>query len=598
MLDAFFELLSTLSEGEETERLNAWFLEVRSADVGPYVSQIPAGESQFAAGLASILQMSWDPQRQPPFSPLMIFGNRRTVDASDIPPHQSEALESLADFLAPQPVKARLFDLAWEVKKSNHSAARKSVSSYLETIECVLAGDLIHQFDEDGGVTRRTADLLRRAAYISKRLGGDHEAARLKAVSEKAAEATFKKGEGLVPIITTAFSFGLLQDPDMHATRLLKNANTLEDRFRARDLAIGAERIFRSLKHDEKVNESKKVQSSIAREIADGASNSAMFQASWLATAIDDLKGIKDIKELKKEIYAELIEAQERSIDEMGTYEHSTDVSDLIRETEKRFEDLTPYETLLALFNLTFPSKIRSLVEEAQRQSEEFPLQGLFQTTIVDERGRVVARPPKQDHPLGIPANLLHTISRNIELRNDLVASTQLRTARYLSSLQELSAYIDFEDLFRSSPFVPNDAVYRFTRAMAFFINGDDAPCAGLLLPQFEDCLRHTLRAKGTETSKLESDGTQKLATLSNLFDHYLDPLVEVFGADWVFEAEMIFTNPIGQRLRHDWSHGLVSDGRATSSQIAYANWFILRITLVPLFKHLADKIENERGSK
>ncbi|WP_146190580.1 DUF7380 domain-containing protein [Marinicauda salina] len=566
-----------------------WFEGISSADTYPYASAIPDEAGLFGDGLKALLLIHFRPNENPPFGPMMVMEGKRTPDVCDIPKDQCPTLVQLAGRIDAAAPRTRLSDLAWEADKSIREAAEQAVAGYLEIIDAVLDGRLAHAHS-DRGITFQTCGFVRRAATISRQIGDDEVLAEVRSRADKTFEAALSKGSAITHALALGTNLGLLTNLTERAEATLEATEGADDLFTARDYCVAARQAFARSEDNEKETQAALKASSISEQIA-RTSTSAMFASMWLQTALDDLQGIRDQKNRKTELYKKLIIAQEDSMEEFASIGGKTDITELVETTRDGLSGLSGDEFLLALFSITKPISIEHLHEEAKKQAAQFPLATIFTPEIVDDSGRVIAKQPSKDHPSGIPTELLHSVFRYMALNYNVVAAGQINIARQIAAASEIVYRTDIDSLIKSSPFIPSIHRYKFVLALKYFMSGEDLISGGLILPCFEDCLRHILRSQGIETSKRHSDGTQKLATLSKVIDHYRDALERTFGVDWVFEAEALFANPLGQRLRHDWAHGRVSDGAAYSNQFTYANWFILRAALLPT---LVNRVQSE----
>lgn len=274
-------------------------------------------------------------------------------------------------------------------------------------------------------------------------------------------------------------------------------------------------------------------------------------------------------------------------MEEFGLASHKSDLTVMAENIRGKLNDQSPEEFLRILFLLANPPSITELVQEAENSARQFPLMHMFAPQIVDHKGRVIALPPKDDHIAGIPAEHIHTIAQNFGIRASIISGGQIIPVRTHPLCFQIRKAFNFNGIFNASPFVPRGNSFQFASAMDAFLLGDDQRCGALLIPILEESIRSAMNLKGLETTKRMSDGTQNNATISQLFSHHWEKICGVFTTEWAFEADMLFNNPIGMRIRNDWCHGLISDAEAFSHKFTYANWFILRTSIIPLLKHI-----------
>lgn len=276
---------------------------IQTFDVNPYASHLFEQNDGFKKGLGQILNIHWTPRSNPVFGPMMIMNGRRSLDIIDIPRETLDFLEQLANGLVPSPVKARLYDIIWEIDKSRVDCANKGISNLIESIKQLTENELTHSWNSDIVITHRTIDNLYPAASIIRQTGQtDSELHRdLIEVANSIFNIALAENGSVGDLLITCTKHELFENPKTYADIVLEFANKQKslDLFRARDRLDAVEFVYKKLKLNEEVNNCKITKSNIATEIAK-SSNSSMFAAGWISTALDDLNGIPNQKERKK----------------------------------------------------------------------------------------------------------------------------------------------------------------------------------------------------------------------------------------------------------------------------------------------------------
>lgn len=128
--------------------------------------------------LSSVLGLHFKPeQRNEPFGPMVTFADgRRSAIPEDFRKAHVDVLAYLADRAINPVLRARLCDVSWLLDRKRGALGTRAVSSYVEIIRKVDAGELKWRFpeeNEDGGLQNEASTHLRRALQIGRSIGWD-----------------------------------------------------------------------------------------------------------------------------------------------------------------------------------------------------------------------------------------------------------------------------------------------------------------------------------------------------------------------------------------------------------------------------------------
>jgi hypothetical protein len=301
--------------------------------------------------------------------------------------------------------------------------------------------------------------------------------------------------------------------------------------------------------------------------------------------AINEFRRIKGTRERRKELERELRDIQEDFADEMGSFSHTVDLTDLARACVEQAETLSLGAALGYLASLSHSREPEALKAAALERLEETPLSAIFAQTKIDSSGKVVSRRAALSGP-GEPTDdwYKYTISQAESLQRRVIIAGQFEPIRqYLVSRFSISDR-HFQPITQQSPFVPPGYDHLFSLGFARLLQGDYPSAVYLLIPQLENSIRHVLKLRGHEPSMIQSDMTQEDRSLSALLESERPALAEIFGGPLIFEIDLLFNDRAGPALRHEIAHGKLSAGDAFGPDCVYAAWLIFRLTCIPLF--------------
>lgn len=254
----------------------------------------------------------------------------------------------------------------------------------------------------------------------------------------------------------------------------------------------------------------------------------------------------------------------------------------------KHVADHSFAEALKLLATLTPPLKEES-IHKAVLERCKSPWFALFSQDLIDWDGRVIAKrgsvmsedPQVRDH--AIRAEMFRTA---LDAQKALVCGF-IEPARLQLLSEHNAALHDFYHLLVDSPFIPPGRELFFVRGLFEGLNGDFLLAAPLLIPQLEYALRFHLEQRGVDVTTLKQ-GVQELMDINKLFMSELvggcrQKLLEMLGADQVFELEGLLIRRYGANLRNSFAHGLFWPDQFYDTSVLYLWWVTLRLCLLHL---------------
>ncbi|MDD2994986.1 MAG: DUF4209 domain-containing protein [Paludibacter sp.] len=293
-------------------------------------------------------------------------------------------------------------------------------------------------------------------------------------------------------------------------------------------------------------------------------SAAAMQKTAWLEK-IYQLYVKHQFKEDAEEILKEITKYGEATVDEMGQvavpFEIPKDkLNEYLEEmTIGGFEDV-----ILRFVSQYIPNKEdnkKQLLESAKNA----PLQFLFTTSIVDEKGRVLAKVGGIEKDL--EGQLLLHISNSLQMSSFFIRHLLMKMDE--KGLLSKDSILEF--LKKSPVFDEKRYVFIEKGLDAFFAN-DYITAIHLLIPQIENVVRTIIEKTGGLTLKPSRNGGFHLKTFDELLRD--EELNKALGEDFTNYLRILFTEQRGWNLRNDVCHGIASPGHfnyASSDRVLHA---------------------------
>ncbi len=525
-----------------------------------------------------------------PFQPLAQMEGRRSAIPSDMSSEQVTELASAVPSIVNSGLRARVADTAWTMKRSEPSLGFAAIDAYCEVIETTESGKAKFAFDCETPLGVRGIDVLTRICRIMRMMGWKRaEFDRAKAMISRLIDVDSEM-QDLLRISTLALDWGFGDPADIGAKliSIAENAVSAGNHdFRARIYEISA-RAFHISKDEENKNLALIAKAECKIKQAKTAPSS-IVKAAFLKDAIEQFIAIPNMLERRKELETELRFAQSSVRDEMSIYEQKIDLSEIVKSSLEVVHGETFPRALFQLFMCDILESSEKLREDVFNKRRNAPLATLLAPSVYDRDGRVVFQAESENFPDLSENQIKFHISQHLNMGRQLAVQGAINPIRSL--IQNSFPFKEnmLINILASSPLIPENQVYIFSRGADAFLHGDDIQAAHLLVPQLENSIRHVLYLRGFDTTFTRQNGLQEVASLSVMLGKHRDKLVEVFGETYVHEIDMLFDFPGGPRVRNDLAHGLKQSGDFFSHSIVYANWFILQLVLCPLFDKWSD---------
>jgi len=550
-------------------------------------------ESEKALGvLIQIAGYHFEPgDRAEPFGPLMVMGGRRSPIPSDLLGDQVEILSRFAANVAHPAFRARLSDVCWLLNKKDVASGLLAVSSYVECVKIVLNGEAEFDFDETNPASVPGTEYLTRAATIARAMGWMRkEFDPLRHIIADVSQNALNKDDGWgfihIGLINLSNQVWDSTQIGTAAGNLAKSEKLANDHPGRRELWELAARAYHRAKDTSRRNRCLIAAAETFVTEADARPDLAFIQTHLLNNAIQALRPIPETADRRRELQERLNKIQPLLLDEMSSFSHETDITELVEATEAAVRGKTLPETLKALFTCERspdPNKLREEVLQKAYGS----LSAIFSTTVSDSQGRTRFVAPgltSSDPPDENQVRFL--IDQHDQLRRSLIVSARINPIRRVLWEEHSVSIAALLPLMKASPFVPPNHEYMFASGAAYFIGGNEIEAAHLILPQLENSLRHILSLAGVETNRMNQDGTQEEAMLSRILEDFRAPLLRLVPASLVQEIELLFNFRGGPSIRHELAHGKMTDDEFWRPDVTYSVWLVLKLVTLSVLRH------------
>lgn len=528
-----------------------------------------------------------------PFQPLMQFGDRRSLIPSDMKPEQVDEIISALSSISNPGIRARFADAAWIVRRSAAEVGFQAVDSYCDAIEAVEAGTSEFAYGEGSPTGIHGIEVLMRICRMMRMMGWNRsEFERPKGIISRLVigEPDETSIRDFLRVSELALDWGFGVPADIAATALAVAENLVPNTDH--DLCASTYKVAARAFHfaeDEDAKNSALVAKAECTVRKARTAGMNMIKVSFFKDAIEELIAVPGTADRRDELMAELREVQPLVRDEMSTYSHKTDLTEIVKASLEVVRGETFPRALFQLFNCDVVPNPEALKKGALEQTARTPLSSLFPASVFDRDGRVVFQSEGGDFPGASESQLKFQIAQHQDMHRQLVVRGTINPIRQLIQDSFPSKEHMFFDLIDASPFVPKGQQAIFSRGADAFLHGDDLQAAHLLVPQLENSIRYILQVEEIDTTFVRQNGLQEVASLSVLLGRYRDALVKVFGEAYVHEIDLLFDFAGGPRVRNDLAHGLAHSGEFFSHNMIYAVWLILHLTFKPLFGEWSD---------
>lgn len=526
-----------------------------------------------------------------PFGPMVVCADgRRSAAASDFK-NRVDVLQALATAATNIVLRARLCDIAWLLDRNNSFFGAEAIKSYVGLIKCIVAGDLRFDSDIDGSFHPYTRDYILRALGLARMLGWSKP----EALEAQAQLVTLRERAVAAQVPAPVYWFCELDlrmrisDPLVVAAELEATLENLSDDA-GHHIAVSLWRLAsRAYQAGKKDSEKQRCQVAAAEVMVAQAekTSSAMLASHLIANAIAMLHGVASVRQRRLELRHRLVEVQALVGEEMTSFSHEVDLSDLVADTQGELESLNIYDSLFLFADLDASPAPEALKADAIEQIEKYPLSSLFGAAHLDDEGKVLHRTDGAGFgEPGDPAIVQH-IAQAERFRREISVSGRIDPARRAIICKHYLSEDIFYEFTCLSPFIPQDLAQTFARGFNRFFQGDFTSAVYILTPLLENSLRYVLKASGHDVTTFDNAGqTQEDRSITSMYDGMRPELDAIFTRAITEDIHRVFLGRPGPAIRHSVAHGLLHDGSPHDADSIYACWLIFRLSIKPLSQH------------
>lgn len=527
-------------------------------------------------GIASLM-FTLD-NKESPFSPVVVWHDRRSLIVDDLTDEQLNVLAEIAPEVKDPEMRARLADVIW-IRTRNYHIAGLAVDAYLES------ATILEHPEKWVQCARRIERALQLAAALGK--NNQYFPKVIQYI-----EHLLDRYRGEDPSFLSAEMMELLLEqrqgePDKYASYAEKAAKRAEQENNwhkartyweiwGRCLALtgDASRRFAGLEA---------AAETYLREAEAAAigSNPRYMATAWnIQSAIEILRKIPGKRERIQELRLLLLDYQQKSMKEMGKIEASFDVTELQEKGRGHVKGKRLQEALFSLAFIAPVPRVEALRKLVVELAKQFPFQALLSVVAVNDSGKTMGYRPSimSDEPDDAEKAIRTEMFRQATLFRLTHTLGYVEPAKEQINLEHNIRLRDLLPFVANNPFVPPGREMIYARGLLAGLSGDMLVAAHLLVPQLENSIRHLLIRQGHILSNLDDNGIQDEFDLNRIFYDFWDKLVDFFGEDMAFDLRGLLIERFGANLRNEEAHGLMDYDSFFSPQISYMWWLTLRL--------------------
>jgi len=299
-------------------------------------------------------------------------------------------------------------------------------------------------------------------------------------------------------------------------------------------------------------------------------------------------RSVYQVEERIGELRSRLTSAGKQTLDEMHIVRSpAQDISKIAEAARAAVRGKDPVNALKAFANLIPTQSVQARKAEAKEHFKNFPIQNLFESTLISRDGRVIAKRPAADMFGEITDDNEALRARMVEEYKhwiNLVVRAEIMPALWALIPEHRFREVDFVSLAAESPVVSTGRAQLVGKALFFGYELNFDIALHILIPQIEHLVREHLKEAGATTSTLDREGIETVVGLSTLMG--LPEAEMVFGEDLAFELRSLFCDAYGPNLRNELAHGLLDDSDSQSVYSVYAWWLGLKIVFNTYLSH------------
>lgn len=298
--------------------------------------------------------------------------------------------------------------------------------------------------------------------------------------------------------------------------------------------------------------------------------------------AIEANRKIPNSKETTEELLKLMMYYQQESVKHMKKIPYKLElpkeVSEQISSKLDLFKGKEKQEVLkvFAIFD-DIPEK-ETIKKQVEEESLAYPLQNLFSSVLVNEKGRYIAK--NEGTTIGSKdINIENKMYSKAKMHFDIQTIMLIEPAREVIIKEHSISEDDLYEILQDNYIVPKDRVRLYAKGLAAGFNGDFIVSSHLLIPQLENSIRFILEKNDVVVTTISNNGIQEEKNVNTLLKE--EKLVDLLGEDLIFILRALLIEKSGDNFRNDISHGLMSYDRCEGNCAKYLWWLVWKICVL-----------------
>ena len=578
------ETIKKCDRGDCDSYFPAFFDKAKEAEVA---GEAKTGEIFTLLGYATSMMLKPNSPTEP-FTPLFAMHNYRSATIDDFSEDHLKFFDEIVLDISDPELRARIADILW-VKKRDFRAAELAITAYLDA--ATIIEDPIHW--------PKCADRIERAVRLAASLG--RNTGHLdKAISH--IETVLDRYNGEDPKFLSEHLMSLMLefrrgDSTKYSAlseKLAKRAESDDDWRRARTY-WEAEARWHALAKDADSERTARIRAAETYvKDAEAAINretpSYAVAADQILRAIESYRRIGGASERTEELHHTLLEYQEISINELKPISADINLNEAVKRAIARVKGKTLYDALFEFVLMGESPEVSNLRTQVQALAKEYPIRHLLPVVEVNEKGKVTGSSSNNlfsDDPKEAEAAMRTNMFKQANLHHTIHTQGTIEPVRCQINLEHNVRVSDFIPIVSNNPFIPEGREHIYAQGLHAGMQGDFLVAAHLLIPQFENSIRHVLVQHGDITSRIDSKGIQDERSLNTTL--CLREMHDIFGEDITFDLQGLLIERFGANLRNRMAHGLMSHDEFYSVPVVYLWWLILRLCCLPIIMQIKE---------
>lgn len=535
------------------------------------------------------------------FEPYCILNGRRTSAIEDFRGKAVDEIVSYADRTSHLVVRARLKHIAWHLERNRKGVGTNALDAYIELLDDFDIKECCSS-NKKNSLSDTKYEIICMAYCVLRGLGyPERQKMSLTSVASKIFRESCKAGDigaiqGFVELslacdlIEREYSVNCLK-------RLISSGKSDTSSSVVADLWTLCARVYQSI---DKATEAHKCQikaAEIYTEISEYFESKGDYTLSvhWTECAIMAYRGVSDVSEKRKILRKKLADMQEKMLEQLETVRTPLDVSKLVENAKRIFDDADLYESLRMFTAIVKIPTSEEVIKQSTELNRDHPLFSIADHKRLNEEGKTVARSSNldqnsigQDSGFNFADSLCDSVHRIGSAYGSIDVARAIIDNRYCISVNFIYHLLGY------SLVVPN--YLRQTLSVGFerYFAGDMVCAAYILTPLLEGLFRHVLRLHDCCVTRFdESNGTQENLSLSGLLNGMRHDLDVIFGSNYVKEVSKVFVERHGPCLRNRVVHAEMHDEQAYGHDAIYGCYLIWLLAIAPLLQDW-DRISSE----